>query len=117
VKNCLLLLSWLLAGPLAARAQDAPPTNYQTEHDSLWQRAARVRTFVEARIAQSHSTFMALGGTSRRTQSRAGSGASTSESKAFAYPIVKKDYSTLPFFNYLAYSELAVEMVSYRSFG
>ncbi len=26
-------------------------------------------------------------------------------------------YSTLPFFNYLAYSELAVEMVSYRSFG
>lgn len=92
MKNCLLLLlSWLLAGPLAARAQDAPPTNYQTEHDSLWQRAARVRTFVEARIAQSHSTFMALGGTSRRTQSRAGSGASTSESKAFAYPIVKKE--------------------------
>lgn len=91
MKNCLVLLSWLLVSPLLARAQDAPPTNYQTEHDSLWQRAARVRTSVEARITQSHSSFMALGGTSRRTQSLARGRSLISGSKDVAYGLVKKE--------------------------
>lgn len=77
--------------PLVAHAQDAPPTTYQTEHDSLWQRAARVRAFVDSRIVRSHSSFMALGGTSLRTQSRARRGSPTNESKAFAYPLIKRE--------------------------
>jgi hypothetical protein len=91
MKNPLLLLSWLLAGPLVARAQDAPTVSYQTERDSLWQRAARVRTAVEARIAQSHTSFMALGGTSRRTQSMARGRSLISGSKDVAYGVVKKE--------------------------
>jgi len=92
VKNyLLLLLSWSLAAPLVARAQDASPTNYQTEHDLLWQRAAQVRTLVEARIAQSHSSFLALGGTSRRTKSLAPRRQNAVSAKPSDYRVVKKE--------------------------
>ncbi len=92
MKNCLLLLlSWLLAGPLVAHAQDIPPTSYQTEHDSLWQRAARVRTFVDSRIAQSHSSFLALAGISRRTKSLAPRRLNSVTAKPSDYRIVKKE--------------------------
>ena len=92
MKNCLLLLlTWLLAGPLAAHAQDLPSTSYQTEHDSLWQRAARVRTFVDTRIVRSRSTFMALGGTSRRTKSFAYGRLIVGVSKNNNSSVVKKE--------------------------
>ena len=66
INRLLWLLSLLLAGPRLARAQEVP-SSYQAEYDSLWQRAARVRALTEARIAWSHSSFLALAGTSRRT--------------------------------------------------
>lgn len=92
MKNCLLLLlTWLLASPLVARAQNALPTNYQTEHDSLWQRAARVRTFIDGRIAQSHSSFLALGGISRRTKSLAPRRQNGVTAKPSDYRLVKKE--------------------------
>lgn len=83
------LLCLLLAGPLLAHAQEVPST-YQAEYDSLWQRAARVRAFTEARIIQSHSSFLALAGTSRRTKSYARGRSEKSKSTATTSTLVKK---------------------------
>lgn len=77
--------------PVVARAQALPPSNYQTERDSLWQRAARVRTFTDARIAQTHSSFIAFGGTSRRTLSLAQGRSLVSGAKDVAYGLVKRE--------------------------
>ncbi|WP_223651124.1 hypothetical protein [Hymenobacter psoromatis] len=86
----LWLLSLLLAGPLLAHAQEVPST-YQVEYDSLWQRAARVRAFVGASIAQSRTSFVALGGTSRRTISLARSRSLADGLEANAFRLVKEE--------------------------
>ena len=89
----LWLLSLLLAGPRLARAQEVP-SSYQAEYDSLTQRAARVRAFVDGRITRSHSSFAALYGISRRTKSlapiRPVANGSLAAAKPSAYRVVKK---------------------------
>ena len=83
------LLSLLLAGPLLAHAQEVPST-YQVEYDSLTQRAARVRAFVDGRIAWSHSSFLALAGISRRTKSFAHGHSTKNTAAVSGFTLVKK---------------------------
>lgn len=99
----------LLAAPVAGRAQasavstatvvtaDAPPTTYRVEYDSLQRRAARVRALTQTRIAELHSSFVSLFGTSRRTKSLAhiqGSNPAGAVAAAYSYRgyrLVKKE--------------------------
>jgi hypothetical protein len=74
MKQLLLLAGLMLALGSSVRAQ-APVSvgttpgrraAYATEHDSLLQRAARVRARTEARIVQFRTAFGAVGGTRRK---------------------------------------------------
>ena len=85
----LWFLTLLLTGPLLARAQEVP-SSYQAEYDSLTQRAARVRALVDGRIAWSHSSFLALAGTSRRIKSFARGRTEAGKSSSTSFRLIKK---------------------------
>ena len=83
MKPTILLLTGLLAGAACpAFAQTTPPvpgletppptppnSTYEAEHDSLQQRATRIRTRLEKGIASFGTSHAGLQGTSRRTRS------------------------------------------------